>query len=421
MSQLTTATTLYREIDISDNEFGNDASSRASSLSLNDETFFNSIDLAFDLLQKTNEMKLKNTLTNRTIIFDSLMRVYSPDKETYVDVAGILTKSNLYFISAINYQTWQQFRDRSKINELDNDQKIDDKIAMKLIKNLELFPSENKSMNKNMMDYLISKTPKQIKINILAHKNRSLSMREIFTSTSHSYYKLSTLSIQKAITETYTNDGDTLHTVKCDNIESKSGNDNFEDIKNINCIVVDGFFNENIIEPRKRNDFIAYILGDIEWIDEDQRNASKIIVLRKYYSNSIIALLNNRARKYFELNETFNKRNINISAYFPNKIEYIHNDINVLELEKLNIVKPLTSKSMPYGFVLESTQKSQRITCQLDSNNSRFEWITHLEYVINYAIETHEIKTDSSINSNTAQNIDKLMNDFANKNSEYKE
>eukprot|EP01083_Nonionella_stella_P214080 771611_1 len=56
-------------------------------------------------------------LEKKSIVYHGLFKVYSPVIETYLDIAGVLTMDRLYLVSAIKHQLWQEFRERTQIDQ----------------------------------------------------------------------------------------------------------------------------------------------------------------------------------------------------------------------------------------------------------------------------------------------------------------
>eukprot|EP01084_Bolivina_argentea_P234358 394560_1 len=84
-------------------------------------------DRDYDMLVKMDQKQLYNALLPQQFLFDSLMKIYSNETQSYIDVAAILTEHHLYFVSAQNYQIWQEFQFRTKIEQLVKDNQGIDK------------------------------------------------------------------------------------------------------------------------------------------------------------------------------------------------------------------------------------------------------------------------------------------------------
>eukprot|EP01084_Bolivina_argentea_P264614 448272_1 len=168
-----------------------------------------------DQLKTIDSHSCKEHLFSEQILFDSFMKIYSENLETYIDVAGILTMTHLYLTSPINYQIWHELAYRTKINEIeDNTCQIDDKLATEMARNLALFDDEK--INDSISLYFVNKTAKEIKLQILLNKQQSL--LEIFN-----------------LDKTYR-----------------------KKVKKIKFIKINNFFNGNIPEE-KASDFMDYV------------------------------------------------------------------------------------------------------------------------------------------------------------------
>eukprot|EP01084_Bolivina_argentea_P220333 373429_1 len=77
------------------------------------------------------------------ILFSSMVKIYSRTRK-YESIGIVLTPSYIYFVCAVNYQTWNEFKHRSKINELTSGKYkvINQTIARQLIRNLEIVDNE---------------------------------------------------------------------------------------------------------------------------------------------------------------------------------------------------------------------------------------------------------------------------------------
>eukprot|EP01084_Bolivina_argentea_P273552 465988_1 len=76
-----------------------------------------------------------------SIIFSSTLEVKT--STGFVLMGGVLTQNYFYFVSPVNYQTWEQFKVMSKIDELvDERTKIDEQISTELVRNLDIAGNE---------------------------------------------------------------------------------------------------------------------------------------------------------------------------------------------------------------------------------------------------------------------------------------
>eukprot|EP01084_Bolivina_argentea_P082069 148604_1 len=336
----------------------------------------------FDILNTVQSSELVGVLGTDEIIMDSLIKVYSSSIQSYIDIAALLTKNSLYFMSAVNYQIWQEFRTRTKIDKLIYEQKqtehvqIYDALADNLLTNMDLIDDEN-IIKLRIKPHLIGKTKKEIKLQILSNNDNIGSLWSFFES----FASLKSVNLK---------------------------------LNSILFVMIDEFFNTDIIKETQRSDFMEYLFDDIAWTDENRKHNSNIITLQKYHNESSIVLLNNRKRQYFAQKRLSNEAQIiTISEYHGNKIKFTHNKICMVSLKKYCAVEPFGE----YVFNLNDKTKKNGIACLLSSRNLRYEWITHLDYVINKCNNTDHDTSDDKKQSNhsTSQNKAKLMNDFTNK------
>eukprot|EP01084_Bolivina_argentea_P045138 83082_1 len=363
-------------LPVSDNEFGNDVSSRGSHSDVTDQDI-HSKDIYFDRLQCIDESQLFDSLMKEPILFDSLLRVYSVDQNQYIDVAGILSKQCLYFISAINYQTWIELKERTNIDQLiAYDTIINKTSAAQLTQRLGL--TDDAKIQQQINEYFVDKTIHDIKLDILCKKNKMTSL-------------LSLLNI------------------------------NSDDAKTVNYVIIDDFFDENIITEDIRDQFVEQIFDGIKWTDDKNKKHAKIIKLHQYHSESIIETLNERKTAFLNKNN-LNNCHINISAFDGYQIKHAHSKVSVAEIgnnaKQINIVEPTHVDGTQYGIELKLVNTDDTITCLLKSNNQRYGWITHLDFAINHDT-IGEKKIDSDSPNNKTKN--KLMNDFTDANDEKEE
>ena len=300
----------------------------------------------------------------------------------HIDVAGLITKNCLYLISAINYQTWIEFRNRTKINEiLANDAtKIDEKTASELVNNMNLSDNEEITNNK-LLPFFVNKTKRQIQHSIFANKRKYRSLPLLFGIK---------------------DEADLSH------------------MKTINCVSIE---NIDIIDKYqiKCTEFQRYIFQDIQWINEQKRFNTKMITLQQYHTISIIDTLNARKDEYFKMNNVniSDGETVMISPYNNNESSDISNfKCKVIELSAFNEVHAMHRKDSPYCFRLDGDETDYTITCHLSSNNQRHEWITHLDYVIHDQLSLVRQKTVRFMDKDNVKM--KMMNDFTH-NSEMKD
>eukprot|EP01084_Bolivina_argentea_P070430 128034_1 len=105
------------------NQFENDESSKGSHSRHDSLSLMEDVHNTFDRLHTVNIEQINNDLSSDTtdILFDSLTKVYSAKYQSYIDTCAILTKTNLYFTSPINYFIWKEIRYRTKMDELIDD------------------------------------------------------------------------------------------------------------------------------------------------------------------------------------------------------------------------------------------------------------------------------------------------------------
>eukprot|EP01084_Bolivina_argentea_P099821 179369_1 len=388
---------------LSDNEFDNDIHSqgtysRVSRHELRDRLFNEMPELIdkhdkhivfaeYDMLNRLNTLRVSGISSEwkEEILLDSMIKVYSPMEETYIDFGGILTKDRLYFISTVNYKLWEEIRCRTKIDKLisANDEKIGKTLAIKLANCLDLTDDEN--INETVViPYFSEKTLKQIQLDILLNANRLLSLPVLFGLAD-------------------------------------------KDIKTVNKIMITNFFNENIISSEKTAEFIDELLKGISWTDDDIHQCDKLVTLKKYhYKFEILNELNDRKNKYCQRNNiianSIQIKEINIDSMTP------YSKFKIVELSKYTKIDPLTYHQTGYGLELTNNTKIDTITCQLETNNCRHEWITYLDLIVNklnnkqIQIQEQEnqfatTKTHSNLLKKTTTTI-QLMNDFTDTNNE---
>eukprot|EP01084_Bolivina_argentea_P068719 125080_1 len=298
----------------------------------------------YEMLKNINEIELKSILWNKKnpILFDSFLKVYSDEEHSFIDVAALLTSECLYFTNARKYQVWTEFRDRSQIdNILEDDTKIDENAAKKLISNMDITDDAFIISNK-IIPFLLNKTINYIKLNVLMNPSKHISLPSIF---------------------------------------GISDNEKTSKIKNTNCVIIE---NIDAIDSDHMDDFMRNVFDDIAWIDEEIRYNSKIVKLNKYHTKSILHSLNKKKDIYFLRNKILNQETVIISQFDNNKIRHINNfKCKVIDLHTFDEAKPISMKDKTYCFKLQSwsEEMNKGLTCSLQSNNRRHEWITHLDYL----------------------------------------
>eukprot|EP01084_Bolivina_argentea_P017255 32231_1 len=317
-------------------------------------------------------------LMNEIILFDSKMKVFSTSNNTYIDTAGILTKNNLYLISAINYEIWMEFEMRTKIDDIikNNNAMVDKNIAMELIANLDIIDDE-KICESKILPYLIHKTKSEIKLDIILNEKAIDSLASLFRFSSHE-----SISVK------------CINQVRIDNIDAIS--------------------NQYI------GDFINHIFEDIPLINQQKKHNSLIILFENYYKDSIIEELNIKKQTFCQQKNINNHTEIIILKINKNysgsstqrfkKIDFAKS--TELFGSQYDKVEPINLINSKYCFNLNHGMISMQngIRCSLTSNNIRHEWITHLDRVIHMHNTTQTFTVP--ISSHQKRNSINFINDF---------
>eukprot|EP01084_Bolivina_argentea_P279823 478435_1 len=361
----------------SDNQFENDQHSRGS-YNIEEQTIIEEDYDTYELLPHIDVFKLSSILSeqNNSILFDSLIKVYSAEHQSYIPVAGLLTKSNLYLTSPCNYQIWDELRNRTNMDQVinGNDTQIDRKMAIKLAKNLDIIDND-KITNSQIISYFVDKTKNMIKLSILLSKKPILSLSALFG--------LQTFYVH---------------------------------VKDINSITIQ---NINTIDTKYIDSFMAYILADVAWIDKEQKHNETHVLLHKYHSNEILTILNMRKSAYFMKHNMENADMVIISPNNTNIIPSSHYKCKIVSIEKFGGVEPIEMNDSSWKYCLRLSKCSKltvhsdeyNLTIQFSNNNSRYEWISYLDYCINYLNSNPEIINIPPFMQK--QSINKMMNDFS--------
>ena len=390
---------------VSDNEFGCDASSHGDH---NEVSSDNMDDEIFDTLKTIQKTKFYTLMmsNDNNIIFESLLKIYLSSKHGYIDIGAILTKNSLYFLSAINYQTWIELKQRAKIDELirDKNVKIDEQTAIKLTENLNLIDDININKTK-IIPYFIGKSVNEIKFNLLSSKKEIKSLAFLFdlqnTNSKNSNFLAG------------------LEEIKEENVMNIEETNQSNSVNDINYILIHEFYNLNILSFRKRNNFMQYLFNNIPYIEEKRKGKhSKLVKLQKYYNNHIIATLNDKVKTFWRVNKIQNDEMLEILPYYGYKIKYSRSNIRFVDLTEFNAINPVNLYETGYEFQLKRDEDDNGIIYQFQTNNLRYEWITHLDYVIN--INKTSIIPKNEHGTNVIQTTEKLMNDFTDQTSENK-
>eukprot|EP01084_Bolivina_argentea_P079036 143431_1 len=328
-------------------------------------------DLDYDSLANVDHKQLYNALIDQNIIFDSLMKVYSNEQQSYIDVASILTKHNLYFVSAQNYQIWQEFETRTKIAQLvkNEHQIIDKETAINLRVNLDIVDNERfgilrriSKIDSKILNFLMRRTKKEIQLNIILNENTMESLPSLF----------------------YLNKKDMVKDV------------NYVEIENV-----------DIIESKYMDEFMTYVFDDIAWIDEEYKYNSKIVTLQSYHSNAIINKLNDRKKSFCKKYSIKNHKTIKCSVYNGHKVKRNQNHNKVIDFQN-NIhvyqIQPLDLEDLKNCFTLNN------LTCQLKSNNLRHQWMTHIDYITHINKCQNDNNKDEELNVNTIESMNTINN-----------
>eukprot|EP01083_Nonionella_stella_P087501 243483_1 len=331
------------------NEFELDAHQRLLDRELSPEKLGR---FEYDRLMEVTESDITGALTDQTILFDSLVKIYSEDKHGYIDVAGILCDTALYFTSANNYQIWRELMDRTKINELIHmNTQITKEMADILTMNLDI--THDEKLNESKIEpYFIGRTPHNVKLNIVLNEKPIESLSFLF------------------------------------HLDKEASHETIKSIKYIRI------HSNDVVDIAIIDQAISYIFEDIPWIDQEVYNNSIIITLKRYHSLSIIDILNERMSKFVRTYEKDQKTpmystNVQISTYNKHKtvnrheqcktVNFVHTDQRII----YDSVEPLNAENVSYGFTLKASDRvDEGIQCQCDTNNTRFEWIAHLDYIM---------------------------------------
>eukprot|EP01084_Bolivina_argentea_P049308 90702_1 len=415
----------------STNEFFDDRSSRGS----HGNNRFNDADDWTDYFHRLPTIKhhrlLDRLSSNRSqILFDSRITVYS-SRHKHIR-HGILTKHkrasrvNLYLCSAINYQIWEEFMNRSNIHQYNENVEITDDIATTLIKNMDIIDEKEMThkYEKIIKSKLVNKpplspnTPNKIKLNMLLHTENikslasyfGLELQKQYSGNSSDDSKSEEIDPMHSINEKFAkfmsqtlSDSNDLSLRPLTEDISMLSTDNKALIKNIKYVIIRNFFANDTSED-KQLEFRDYLLKNIDWIDEQDTEESKIILLQQYHSYSLIDTLNTHKQNYCNETKTDYWDDITIEPYYGHRLKHSEVKIRVINLRKFQDLSTKKAKNnqKKYGFRIKQKRKNIKITFIFDSNNCCLEWITYLEHAINIqqtdsdlmfnALETNGIK-----------------------------
>eukprot|EP01084_Bolivina_argentea_P271663 462312_1 len=347
----------------SDNEFEIDPLSASGTAMQGRVSLMDKVSDVFNRSKSVNESMLMKTLMSESILYDSPMKVYSTSNDAYVDTAGVLTKNNVYLTSAINYRIWSELRQRTKIDELiqdenDNDIKIDDGKAQQMMTHLDL--TDDEDIRLSIKNTFIGKTKRELKLNILFNETPIKSLASLFGLNG------------------------VMQRMNC---------------RQVHCVIMKGFYDTEIIPLDERDTCIENIFEAIPWTEQQRMNDSIVITLRGYVTQSTVHSINAKA----------NEKRLVIEAY-DDKMKYTQYETSVVDVKAFDTVKynGNIGEDKGFEFVLKCRNNALNIRCLLHSNNMCQEWITHLDYVM--ADKSYVSEAPSPVPSCNGK--DKLMNDF---------
>ena len=301
-------------------------------------------------MNDADKLVLKNIIRdkNKSINMESLMKIYSQNSGQYNDVCSILVNNKLWFISANKYQIWLQFIKRSKIKKLIREnvtKRLDNKLITQIIRNLGIDDHNdlNKLVISKIKKYLKTKTIFDIKSDILLNRNNINSLSSLFLLDDQ---------------------------------------DDIPQIKQI-CITQYQYHQNDEI-------FLNFILNGIAYIDKKQiQNKNSLIITLKHYEyENIVNIINQRKDEFFSANNIVNDI-IDIIPYYDDNNANITNSIEDSCGYYIDITKKCTVKPFNADFGFQLIKKDGTIlSCLLNTNNKRHEWISYLDYVINYELNT---------------------------------
>eukprot|EP01083_Nonionella_stella_P151833 485781_1 len=350
-------------------------------------------------------------LDKNTIIYHSLFKVYSRVQCSHFHVCGLLTMHRLYFVSGINYQTWQELRKRTKMDTLINTQEtITLEMATELIRNLDIVEEKRSD---RLLPYFVNNTKTDIMLHMLLNTNRA---------------KMRTLSSYLHL------DQDMGEVNEILNMKNDCLRIDAEPSKDIKYIRINGV---NLVPESLRSGLLECVLEDVEWIEEQYvkgaggHDVIAITLCKYHYKAALLDALNAKKRTYLMHNGLEHESEVFISEYNGNRIQYSLAEIKFIDLTLYDKVVPVTRYDTEdsFGFCIKSANKEDDVSVRMSSNNARHEWITHLDYVL-YRIhkkddekETEADQTAKWIHNGLGSLHDiynptnqKLLNDFAEQN-----
>ena len=331
----------------------------------------------------TLSKKLSDT-DNNPIIFDGNLIISQPQQHTYFR-GGILTKKYLYLTSTINYEIWEEFRDRSKIDHLDQHKEITKDIALKLLKNIHIMDQKyvTTEIQKAMLGVFKNKTPFDVKMRILLAKK---DLRSLATFLGLRKFERESMHIRD---KSYVDESYQLMLIDEDDpgfVEEKHENV----INDIKYIIIKNFFDFYILPEEKRETFCDYILDDIPWMNSmDVGQTSIVIELIHYNSYEIIDKCHQRKLSFFSENN-LNQRSVHrikIEPYYGFRKRQEVRSIKQMKIKDFNILRVLPVEIetyYPFAFTLQkgNDEYEGSITFVFKSRNVCHEWVTYLEHAI---------------------------------------
>eukprot|EP01084_Bolivina_argentea_P082378 149143_1 len=204
---------------------------------------------------------------NTPILFSSVIQCFAKSMGIYGDTFAVLTPFNLYLLSSQNYPIFTHLCNRSKIDEIVNDDCIiDKKAAMKISQNLNIH-SNSHIIASNILPYFMGSTKREILFKILFHKTKLHSIASLFGLPIPDIpYNVSVPLLMKIYESKY----------------------NFAKV--INCVQI----NMRKVPSMHEKKLIKFMFRDIPMINQK----GNCVRLEKYYSYLLINLLNERKNKY---------------------------------------------------------------------------------------------------------------------------
>eukprot|EP01083_Nonionella_stella_P003482 10000_1 len=167
------------------------------------------------------------------------------------------------------------------------------------------------------------------------------------------------------------------------------------------------------MKPSMVGAFTAFLFENIPWVGQQVKNNTVTISLQRYHTRRIISKLDGRKLQFCTLNDISHSCiGIYIARY---KSLISHVQPKVVEFHRVKgsqtySVEPLNSLDIPYGLRLKFPERNRdALICKLQSNNCRYEWVAHLDYVL-YTLDDGPKMCDHF--SRPANSNSKMMHDF---------